>query len=439
MSNRPQNIKGMRDHLPEGMILRQYILNTLTKVFERYGFEPLQTPIIEYAQTLEGKIGDDEKLIYRFETHGNDKVALRYDQTVPLARVVAQYQGQLVFPWRRYAIGQSYRGERPGRGRYREFWQADVDIVGSASPMADAELIALLSEALSELGFKGFTTLINHRQILGGIGRMVGLDDEAAAGIYRAIDKLDKIGPDGVRGELLKQGIDEASADRILEVVLLKAPVDEALSFLETTLAGDERAIEAVENLRQITQALLAMGVPVEQFAISPSLARGLSYYTGTVFECVIENPPMGSLLGGGRYDEMIGIFAGRPIPTVGLAFGIERIYDLMTELKMGPQNRTIAEVFVTVFNSDYANASLELARELRSAGFKVETVLDINDKLGKQFKYADRRGIPVALVLGPDEIDRGEVVVKELKTGEQQTVARSNLVEALRARSSQA
>jgi histidyl-tRNA synthetase len=439
MSNRPQNIKGMRDHLPEGMILRQYILNTLTKVFERYGFEPLQTPIIEYAQTLEGKIGDDEKLIYRFETHGNDKVALRYDQTVPLARVVAQYQGQLVFPWRRYAIGQSYRGERPGRGRYREFWQADVDIVGSASPMADAELIALLSEALSELGFKGFTTLINHRQILGGIGRMAGLDDEAAAGIYRAIDKLDKIGPDGVRGELLKQGIDETSADRILEIVLLKAPVDEALAFLETTLAGDERAIAAVENLRQITQALLAMGVPVEQFAISPSLARGLSYYTGTVFECVIENPPMGSLLGGGRYDEMIGIFAGRPIPTVGLAFGIERIYDLMTELKMGPQNRTIAEVFVTVFNSDYANASLELARELRSAGFKVETVLDINDKLGKQFKYADRRGIPVALVLGPDEIDRGEVVVKELKTGEQQTVARSNLVEALRARSSQA
>jgi histidyl-tRNA synthetase len=439
MSNRPQNIKGMRDHLPEGMILRQYILNTLTKVFERYGFEPLQTPIIEYAQTLEGKIGDDEKLIYRFETHGNDKVALRYDQTVPLARVVAQYQGQLVFPWRRYAIGQSYRGERPGRGRYREFWQADVDIVGSASPMADAELIALLSEALSELGFKGFTTLINHRQILGGIGRMAGLDDEAAAGIYRAIDKLDKIGPDGVRGELLKQGIDETSADRILEIVLLKAPVDEALAFLETTLAGDERAIAAVENLRQITQALLAMGVPVEQFAISPSLARGLSYYTGTVFECVIENPPMGSLLGGGRYDEMIGIFAGRPIPTVGLAFGIERIYDLMTELKMGPQNRTIAEVFVTVFNSDYSSASLELARELRSAGFKVETVLDINDKLGKQFKYADRRGIPVALVLGPDELDRGEVVLKELKTGEQQTVARSNLVDVLRARSSQA
>jgi histidyl-tRNA synthetase len=204
MSNKPQNIKGMRDHLPEAMILRQYILNTLTAVFERYGFEPLQTPLIEYAATLEGKIGDDEKLIYRFETHGGDKVALRYDQTVPLARVVAQYQGQLVFPWRRYAIGQSYRGERPARGKSREFWQADVDIVGSASPIADAELIAVLTDALAALGFTGFTTLLNHRQVLGGIGRVAGLGDEAAGGIYRAIDKLDKIGPDGVREELLR-------------------------------------------------------------------------------------------------------------------------------------------------------------------------------------------------------------------------------------------
>src|SRR5690349_7789785 len=179
MSNRPQNIKGMRDHLPEAMILRQHILNTLIGVFERYGFEPLQTPIVEYAKTLEGKIGDDEKLIYRFETHGGDKVALRYDQTVPLAGVVAQYQGQIVFPWRRYAVGQSYRGERPARGRYREFWQADVDIVGVASPIADAEVIALLTDALTALGFRGFTTQLNHRQILGGMGRTAGLHDAA--------------------------------------------------------------------------------------------------------------------------------------------------------------------------------------------------------------------------------------------------------------------
>jgi histidyl-tRNA synthetase len=422
----------MRDHLPEGMILRQYILTTLTGVFERYGFEPLQTPIVEYARTLEGKIGDDEKLIYRFETHGGDKVALRYDQTVPLARVVAQYQGQLVFPWRRYAIGQSYRGERPARGKYREFWQADVDIVGSDSPLADAELVALLTDALTELGFRGFTTLLNHRQILGGIGRVSGLGDEAASGLYRAIDKLDKIGPDGVREELLKQGIDAGAVGRIMEIVLLRGPAGDVLEGLSGTLAGDERAEAALENLRAIVRRLQELGVAPEQYAIAPRLARGLSYYTGSVFESVIEDPPMGSLLGGGRYDQLIGMFAGQPIPTVGLAFGIERLFDLMTELRLGPQSRTVAQVFVTIFDDQLAGASLGLARELRAAGLKVETALDTRDKLGKQFKYADRRGVPLALVLGPDELARGEVLIKDLRSGEQRTVARDQIMRVL-------
>lgn len=433
MSNRPQNIKGMRDHLPEAMLLRQYIMSTLSGVFERYGFEPLQTPIIEYAATLEGKIGDDEKLIYRFETHGGDKVALRYDQTVPLARVVAQYQGQLVLPWRRYAIGQSYRGERPARGRYREFWQADVDIVGSASPIADAELIALLTDALNALGFRGFVTLLNHRQVLGGIGRVAGLDDQAAAGIYHAIDKLDKIGPDGVRAELLKGGISPEITERIIEIVLLQGPAETVLEQLSGALAGDERAQAALENLRGIIQNLQALGVPANQYAVAPRLARGLSYYTGAVFETVIEDPPMGSLLGGGRYDSLVGMFAGQPIPTVGLAFGIERLFDLMTELKLGPQQRTVAEAFITIFSPELAGASLALARELRSAGIKVETTLDTRDKLSKQFKYADRKGIPFALVIGPDEISRDEVVVKNLRSGEQRTIAREVIIGALR------
>jgi histidyl-tRNA synthetase len=433
MSNKPQNIKGMRDHLPEAMILRQYILNTLIGVFERYGFEPLQTPIMEYARTLEGKIGDDEKLIYRFETHGGDKVALRYDQTVPLARVVAQYQGQLVLPWRRYAIGQSYRGERPARGKYREFWQADVDIVGSASPIADAELIALLTDALTALGFGGFVTLLNHRQILGGIGRAAGLDDDAAGGIYRAIDKLDKIGPDGVREELLKSGVGAEATGRIMDIALLRGPAGDVLEELSGVLAGDDRALAALENLRAIVRHLEELGVAPEQYAIAPRLARGLSYYTGTVFESVIETPPMGSLLGGGRYDELIGMFAGQPIPTVGLAFGIERLFDLMTELGLGPQSRTVSEVFVTIFNDDLTGASLGLARELRASGLKVETALDARDKLGKQFKYADRKGIPLALVLGPDELASGEVVVKDLRSGEQRAVPRAAVVSALR------
>jgi histidyl-tRNA synthetase len=432
MSSRPQNIKGMRDHLPEAMLLRQHILNTLTAVFERYGFEPLQTPLIEYAATLEGKIGDDEKLIYRFETHGGDKVALRYDQTVPLARVVAQYQGQLVLPWRRYAIGQSYRGERPGRGRYREFWQADVDIVGSDSPVADAEIVAVLTESLSELGFRGFTTQLNHRQVLGGIARVSGLDEQAAGGVYRAIDKLDKIGPDGVREELLKSGVAADAAGQILELVLLRGPAGDVLEDLSGRLDGDERAQAALENLRAIIRVLPEMGVPADAYAVAPSLARGLSYYTGVVFESVLEQPPMGSLLGGGRYDELVGAFAGRPIPTVGLAFGIERMHDLMTELGMGPGARTVAEVFVTLFDSDRAGAGLQLARELRADGFKVETALDADDKLGKQFKYADRKGIPFALVLGPDELARGEVVVRDLRNGDQRSVPRETVAAVL-------
>lgn len=425
MSGRVQNIRGMRDHLPSAMILRQYIVSTLTSVFERYGFEPLQTPIIEYAETLDGKIGDDEKLIYRFEDHGGRKVALRFDQTVPLARVVAQYQGQLLFPWRRYAIGQSYRGERPGRGRYRELWQADIDIVGSASPMADAEILAVLTDALTALGFTGFTTLISHRQVLGGIARVSGLDDDAAANVYRAIDKLDKIGIEGVRNELLQSGVAPDAAERILALIDLRGGADEVLNELAQRLRGDERAQQAIINLRAITGYARAMGVPDERMVIAPRLARGLSYYTGAVFESIVHNPPMGSLLGGGRYDELIGMFAGRSIPTVGLAFGIERLHDVMEELGMGPASRTIATALVTLFNSEMAAESLRLAQELRQAGLLIETTLDPSEKLGRQLQYADRRGIPYALVLGPDELARGEVVVKHLRSGEQQSVAR--------------
>lgn len=431
MSNKPQNIKGMRDHLPEAMILRQYIIRTLTTVFERHGFEPLQTPILEYAETLEGKIGDEERLIYRFEDQGGRRLALRYDQTVPLARVVAQYQGQLVFPWRRYAIGQSYRGERPARGRYREFWQADVDIVGSASPLADAEIITVLTEALQALGFTSFTTLLNHRQVLGGIARVSGLDEEAAGGVYRAIDKLDKIGPEGVREELIKGGVHAEAAARILDLVLLEGTTADVLESLSDRLSGDERAMRGLENLRDITRYLSEIGLPPERYAVAPRLARGLSYYTGVVFETVVDNPPMGSLLGGGRYDELVGMFAGQSIPTVGLAFGIERLHDVMAELGMGPQSATLAEVFVTLF-PETVGAALRLATELRAAGINVETALNPDEKLGRQFKYADRRGIPLALVLGPDELARNEVVLRDMRTGEQRSVPHAEIVAAV-------
>jgi histidyl-tRNA synthetase len=430
---KPQNIKGMRDHLPQAMLLRQHIIQTLTGVFERHGFEPLTTPVVEYAETLEGKLGDEEKLIYRFEDHGGRHLALRYDQTVPLARVVAQYSGQINLPWRRYAVGPSYRGERPARGRYREFWQADIDIVGSTSPLADAEIVAVLSAALDALGFREFTTLLNHRQIIGGIARVSGLDEAAAGGVYRAIDKLDKIGPDGVRDELLRSSVAPDAAGRILELALLDGPPDEVLNDLRRHLAGDERACAALDNLHAIARHLDDLGIAPERYKLAPRLARGLSYYTGAVFETITAHWPAGSLLGGGRYDELIGMFSGQAVPTVGLAFGIDRLHDVMEELGIGPRAATTAQVYVTIFDAEHAAASLRLASELRAAGIATVTALDAGTKLGKQFKEADRSGLRYALVLGPDEAARGEVLIRDMQQGEQRTVARSDIVAVLR------
>ncbi len=429
---KPQNIKGMRDHLPPAMLLRQHIINTLVAVFERYGFDPLATPVVEYAETLEGKLGDDEKLIYRFEDHGGRKLALRYDQTVPLARVVAQYTNQISFPWRRYAIGSSYRGERPARGRYREFWQADIDIVGSSSPLADAEIIAILTDGLLALGFTDFTTMINHRQVLGGIARASGLGEEAANNVYRAIDKLDKIGADGVQQELEQSGVSAEQAARILEMVMVEGTAKEVLATLTHHLQEDEAAFAALDNLHMVIVALDQMGISPDHYRLSPRLARGLSYYTGTVFEAVSAHWTQGSLLGGGRYDDLIGMFAKNPVPTVGLAFGIDRLHDVMEELDIGPRPQTTAQVFVTIFSPEQSAASLQLARELRDAGVHVITAVDGNVSLGKQFKEADRKGVRFALVVGPDDLARNEVVVKNLTSGEQHSVAREQVVAAL-------
>ncbi len=426
-----QNVKGMRDHLPPAMMLRQHIVSTLTRISEAHGFEPLQTPIIEYAETLEGKLGDEEKLIYRFEDQGGRRLALRYDQTVPLARVTAQYAGQITLPWRRYAYGPSYRGERPARGRYREFYQFDLDIVGSASPLADAEIVAILCEALAALGFPGFVTLLNHRQIIGGIARVSGLTEEAAGGVYRAIDKFDKIGADGVREELLKSGVTADAADRILELVQIDGGSAEVLNALEQRLADDARALAAIANLRAVLSGLAAMGVAEERYRVAPRLARGLSYYTGVVFEAITPHWPEGSLLGGGRYDDLIGLFAGRSLPTVGLAFGIDRLHDVMLELNLGPRPQTTAAAFVTLFSSELVSASLALAAELRAAGINTLTALEAGN-LGKQFKEADRRGVRFALVLGPDELARSEVVLKDLHDGQQRSLPRAAVISLL-------
>ncbi len=430
MTPKAQTYKGMKDYLPREMRLRQYIVKTLTEVAERYGFEPMQTPIVEYEATLAGKLGDDEKLIYRLQ-YGDDRLALRYDQTVSLARVVGQYPNEITFPFRRYAFGPSYRGERQQRGRFREFYQFDLDIVGVDSRVADAEVVAVISESLARLGFSGFRTLLNHREVLSGLARVAGVPEEQASQVYRAIDKFDKLGVDGVRDELIKGGIGDTAIIPIVEFITLEGEAQSVLDGMRQRLKTDERGLRAVADLDEMVRLLGDLGVAETAYAVAPRLARGLSYYTGVVFEAVIEQPPIGSLLGGGRYDRLIGAFAGREVPTVGTAFGIERLQIVMTELGLAPQESTAPRALVTLFGPEQMGDALRLAAELRAAGIPTVAALQ-PDKLGRQLKEADAKGVRYALVLGPDELARGEVVVKDLKSGEQRSIARAHVADAL-------
>ncbi len=433
MSAKAQTYKGMKDYLPAEMRLRQHIVSTLTAVATRHGFEPMQTPIIEYAATIAGKLGDDEKLMYRLQ-YGDDQLALRYDQTVSLARVMGQYGNEIALPFRRFAFGPSYRGEKPQRGRFREFYQFDLDIVGVGGALADAEIIAVIVESLQALGFTGFRVLLNHREILSGLARVAGVDDAAAAGVYRAVDKFDKVGASGVRQQLLDSGIEPAAAEQIVAFVSQDGQPSDVLALMAATLQADAAASAAVAELAAVVAALAALGIDPATYTVAPRLARGLSYYTGIVFEAVIEQPPMGSLLGGGRYDNLIGAFAGKVVPTVGTAFGIERLQIVMTELGLGPPAAGAAAVYVTVFAPELLGESLQVASELRAAGLSVLTPLG-GEKVGKQIKEAVAKAVQVAVVIGPDEQAAGQAVLRDLRgaTHTQRTVARAELLPAIR------
>ncbi len=430
----PQRLKGFRDILPQAMFVRRHVTDTLRDIFEMHGFAPLETPALEYQATLEGKYGDDERLIYRFEDHGGRSVGLRYDLTVPLARVVAMHLNELQFPWKRYQISPVWRGDNPQFGRYREFYQCDIDIVGAASMLADAEILAIFGEAMQRLGFTGYRVLINNRKLLSGIARSAGVGPEQAGTIFRAVDKLDKIGRDGVREEMIRNGISPEAADHALSLFLAGQGV---ASFEENTallaeLAGaleaDKEAMQGIEELRDLLPALSAMDVDLDRFRLDTTLARGLNYYTGPVYEVVVEEPKIGSLAGGGRYDALVGLFSGRDLPTTGASFGLERMVDVITALDMYQPGHTPSQAIVTVFDDsrESTGASLGLAAKLRRAGVPCEVYLNPGDKLGKQFGYADKLGIRFALVLGPDERRDGTVTIKDLKSPppNQQTVA---------------
>lgn len=431
--------KGMRDFLPDDMLKRQYVINTIEEIFQLYGFEPLQTPILENRETLYGKYGEEaEGLIYSAMHGRQDKasVAMRYDLTVPLARVVAQYENQLQLPFKRYQIAPVFRGERPQRGRFREFYQCDADIVGVSGMTADAEIISLLAMVLRRLGFDAFTVKINSRKLLTGMGQYAGVPDEQLADLYRSVDKFDKIGASGVQKELLERGIGEDVVERMMALLQAGGRGLDSLDDIEDAMSDFPEAKEGIDELRELAKHLDMLDVPENNYDFDFTMVRGLGYYTGPIYEAILDGDSIGSISGGGRYDGLIGLFRKESLPTTGVSLGIERIITLMDEKGMYPKNigGTVVDVLVTVFSEETQDEAAALAMRLRKAGIPTELYMtDSRLKLGKQFGHADKKGIPIAAIMGTDEIEQDIVKLKRLSDGKEITVKRGEAADTVR------
>jgi histidyl-tRNA synthetase len=433
-TRKPQILKGFRDYTPDLMRTRLQVIGIFRDVFSAHGFEPLDTPALEYLEILTGKAGENEKLMYHFLDQGEREVGLRYDLTVPLARYVAMHQQESVLPFKRYHIAPVWRAEKPQRGRFREFWQCDADIVGSPSMLADAEGISVLSEALRRINLSQAVILINHRKLLEAMALLAGVPADLAPTVFRAIDKLGKIGPDGVTAELEKAGVDTAAARRVVELVSRTGTNADLLDAAERELASIPGGEEAVADLRQLVGALEDLAVPSASWKIDLSLARGIDYYTGPVFEAVVDEPKVGSVAGGGRYDGLVGTFLGRDVPATGISLGLERILEVIAEFGLLPVATSVAQVMVASF-PDTLRESGRIANQLREAGIATDLSLLANRSLGDQMKYGARRGIPWAIIAGRDDLQRDVAQVRNLATAEQHEVPLSDLVDDVRSR----
>src|SRR5688572_2652581 len=383
--------RGMRDFLPEDVRRRQYVIGVIAEVYQRYGFEPLETPAAENIETLMGKYGEEgDRLIFRILKRGEEgkageaDLALRYDLTVPLARVVAEYRASLPKFFKRYQVQPVWRADRPQKGRFREFYQCDVDAMGSRSMVVEAELLAAASDVMLKLGFPNFELPLNHRGLLSALLQGAGVPAEKQGDALIALDKLDKIGADGVNQEFQDRGLDPATGDR-LQGWLSAAGRPDWLDWISPQLTLDDRGEQAIGELRDIVRLTGATSAG-EHVKLQPSLARGLSYYTGSIFELKVPDLA-GSLGGGGRYDNLIGMFLGQDVPACGISLGLERILVVMAERNMFPPSlvATAADVMVTIWHADRTADAIGLARELRAGGLRVD-VYPEPDKLAKQF-----------------------------------------------------
>lgn len=401
--NQPTTLKGFRDLLPAQAAVRKRVKETLVDVFESFGYEPLETPTLERQSLLLGKYGEEaDRLVYKFLDNGKRKVGLRYDLTVPLARVVSQYKNELPLPFKRYQIQNVFRADKPSKGRYREFTQCDIDIVGNTSPLADAEIVALIEKSLQKLNFSEFTIRINSRQVLFDVMEKAGVPESEKFSVIQSIDKLDKKTQEEVEAELSEKGIATGTIKDIFSSL---------------------KSVKPDEYLQKVISAFESFGIKKSSWKFDPTLARGLDYYTGPIFETVVTKPKIGSITGGGRYDKLLGTLGSSDLPAVGTTIGLDRVTDVILDQNLWPESaKSATQVFVSVFDPTLEDYSLKIASELRKQDLNAETYLNSQEKLSNQLKYADRKNIPFVIIAGPDESQKNQMTIKNLRTGEQTT-----------------
>lgn len=430
----PKTIAGFMELLPNEQILFNQMVDTIRKSYESFGFLPLDTPIIEYSEVLLAKAGGEtEKQIYRFEK-GETDLSLRFDLTVPLAKYVAEYYGQLSFPFRRYQIGKVYRGERPQRGRYREFYQCDIDIIGdeNLSVINEAEMPAVIYKTFKNLGFDNFTICMNNRKILNGLFESLKLK-EISADVMRAIDKFDKIGIEGVRKELSEINVEAEAQERIFEFITINGTTSEKIALLKGLNIENELFNQGVDELETVVNSIKMFGVPEEYFAIDLKIARGLDYYTGTVYETFLNDyKSLGSICSGGRYDNLAEFYTDKKLPGVGISIGLTRLFYQLNEANLIKANKkSIADLLVISMDDDI-NEALKVSSEIRNAGISTEVYVE--DKKPKaKMKYADKIGIPYILIIGEEERESKVYTLKNMETGEQEKLSLDDIISKLK------
>ncbi len=434
----PRTLKGFRDFLPKTMIPRERLVEIAKRTYRSYGFVPIDTPALEYAEILQGKGSDEtDRQLYTFEDHGGRQVGMRFDLTVPLARFVAQHIGSLGTPFKRYHIAPVWRGENTQRGRYREFYQCDFDTVGTLSMVADTEMVLVIHDLMLALGIERFVVRMNNRKVLNGLLEKQHLLDRSTQ-VLRALDKLPKIGRDQVAAEMTD--VAHMSDDQIacvLALTDLSGDWESVLSQLSELVAGNATGEQGVGQLRDVMSGALAAGLPPHHLELDVSIARGLDYYTGTIVETFLSDlPAIGSVCSGGRYDDLAGVYTKQKLPGVGASLGLDRLIAALEELGLLETGSTTAPVFIPFFAANRLHDYLRLAHQVRQLGFGVELFPEAK-KLGSQLKYAGERGFRVALIAGEDELSSGRIQVKNLseRTSEEVTLDETGqaLSEAIR------